>query len=354
MRRTIAVLSSVGVVAATLLAAAPAQANQTVPGGGASFPSVFLQDCATRFNGSQNNFTVNYQSVGSGRGKAGFSNGTYVFGGTDSAYGSRDTAPNFEWEYVPIIGSAITLPINLNGKNGRPIGNQIQLRQNTIAKIFGGQITNWDHPEIIRANQRIARNIPSAPITIVYRADGSGTTNNFLQYLNAWAPSIFPRVQDAMDSAFPGGRPPANSVAGPQNAGVMSAVSNTAGSIGYVDLGDAIKAGARMARVQNANGEFVAPTAQSSARNLANQTNINRQGLVDLNYNVRARGAYPISIFSYLLARTDGRGPNGLGVRQFTRYALEKCGPERAAQLGFVPVAGKVLREAVRLANEIK
>lgn len=354
MRRTIAVLSSVGVVAATLLAAAPAQANETVPGGGASFPSVFLQDCATRFNGSQNNFTVNYQSVGSGRGKAGFSNGTYVFGGTDSAYSGRDTLPSFEWEYVPIIGSAITLPINLNGRNGRPIGNQIQLRQNTIAKIFGGQITNWDHPEIIRANQRIARNIPSAPITIVYRADGSGTTNNFLQYLNAWAPSIFPRVQDAMDSAFPGGRPPANSVAGPQNAGVMSAVTNTAGSIGYVDLGDAIKAGARMARVQNANGQFVAPTAQSSARNLANQTNINNQGLVSLNYNVRARGAYPMSIFSYLLARTDGRGPNGLGVRQFTRYALERCGPERAAQLGFVPVAGRVLRAAVNLANEIK
>jgi phosphate transport system substrate-binding protein len=354
VRRTLAILSSAGVVAATLIAAAPAQANETVPGGGASFSSVFLQDCATRYNGSQSNFTVNYQSVGSGRGKAGFSNGTYVFGGTDSAYGSRDTKPSFQWEYVPIIGGTITLPINLNGKNGRPIGNQIQLRQTTVAKIFGGQITTWNHPEIVKANPRIASNLPNTGITIVYRADGSGTTNNFLQYLNSWTPTIFPKVQDAMDSAFPGGRPPANSISGPQNAGVMSAITATPGSIGYVDLGDALKAGARMARIQNALGEFVAPTAQSAARNLANQTNVGSDGLVSLNYKVQARGAYPIAIFSYLLARTDGGGPNGLGVRQFTRYALEKCGPERAAQLGFVPVAGKVLKTAVGLANNIK
>jgi phosphate transport system substrate-binding protein len=352
VRRTIAVLSSVGVVAATLLAAAPAQANETIPAGGASFPSVFVQDCATRFNGSQNNFTVNYQSVGSGRGKSGFANGTYVLGASDSAFTSG--TPSWDWEYVPFIGGSITLPINLNGTNGRPIGNLIQLRQGTIGKIFGGQITNWNHPEIAKSNPRIAKNIPSAPITIVYRADTSGTTNNFLQYLNAWTPSIFPKVQDAMDSAFPGGKPPSNAISGPQNAGVMNQVQNTPGAIGYVDLGDALKAGARTARVQNALGEFVAPTAQAAARNLANQTNIDSKGLVSLNYNLRAKGAYPISIFSYYLARTDGRGPNGLGVRQFVRYSLEKCGPERAAQLGFVPVAGKVLKRAVEFANEIK
>jgi phosphate transport system substrate-binding protein len=354
VRRTLAVIASAGVVAATLITAVPAQANQTIPSGGASFPSVFLQDCATRFNGSQANFTVNYQSVGSGRGKSGFSNGTYVFGSSDSAYGPRDTAPTFGWEYVPIIGGAITIPINLTGVNGQPIGNLIQLRQSTVAKIFGGNITTWNHPEILKANPRIAKNIPATPITIAYRADASGTTNNFLQYLNAWAPTIFPRIQDAMDSAFPGGKPPANSVAGPQNAGVMAAVTATNGAVGYVDLGDALKAGARMARVQNALGEFVAPTSQAAARNLANQTNVNAEGLVTLNYGVQAKGAYPIAIFSYMLARTDGRGPNGLGVRQFARYALEKCGPEQAANLGFVPVAGKVLQSAVSLANKIQ
>jgi phosphate transport system substrate-binding protein len=353
VRRTLAILSCAGVVAATLITAVPAQANQTVPGGGASFPSVFLQDCATRFNGSQSNFTINYQSVGSGRGKSGFSNGTYVFGATDSAYGARDTAPSFGWTYVPTIGGAITLPINLAGRDGKQIGSLIQLRQSTIVKIFGGNITMWDHPEIVKANAAIAKNLPATPITVVYRADGSGTTNNFLQHLNAWNPTIFPTIQDAMDTAFPGKRPPSNSVSAPQNSGVMSAISATNGALGYVDLGDALKAGAQMARVQNALGQFVSPTSQSAAKNLANQTDVNAEGLVNLNYKVQATGAYPIAIFSYMLARTDSKGPNGLGVRQFARYALEKCGPEQAANLGFVPVAGKVLKAAVTLANKI-
>ena len=353
MRRTLAVITSAGVVAAAALVATPAQAAQTISGGGASFPSVLLQDCATRFNGSQSDFSITYQSVGSGRGKSGFANGTYVFGATDSSYGANDK-PKFGWEYVPIVGGAVTLPVNLAGKNGQPIGNLIQLRQSTVAKIFGGQINVWNHPEILKANPRISKNLPAKPITIVYRADNSGTTNNFLQYLNAWAPTIFPKVQDAMDSAFPGGRPPANSISGPQNAGVMNQILATDGAIGYVDLGDALKSNARMARVQNALGEFVAPTAQAASRNLANQTNIDAEGLVSLNYNVKVKGAYPIAIFSYMIARTDGRGPNPLGVRQFARYVLERCAPERAAQLGFVPVGGKVRAAAVNLANEIK
>jgi hypothetical protein len=65
-----------------------------------------------------------------------------------------------------------------------------------------------------------------------------------------------------------------------------------------------------------------------------------------LNYNLKVKGAYPISIFSYGLARTDGKGPNGLGVRQFFDYTLAKCGPSRASALGYVPLAGKVLAEA--------
>ena len=65
-------------------------------------------------------------------------------------------------------------------------------------------------------------------------------------------------------------------------------------------------------------------------------------------------GAYPMSIFSYALARTDGKGPNGLGVRQFQDYVIQKCGPARAASLGYVPVAGKVLTVAKGLVAKIK
>lgn len=351
MRRTLAILASTAIAVSTVALAAPARAAENVPGGGASFPSVFLQQCAADYNGSQSNFTVTYTSTGSGTGKGNFAKGTFVYGQTDSAYTSGE--PTFEWEYIPNVGGAVAIPINLkNAKTGRTLGSSIQLKQVTLAKIFAGAITTWNNAEIKKDNPRIASALPATPITISYRSDASGTTNNFLQYLNAWAPTIFSKVQDDMGTAFPGGKPPANSVAGRGNQGVMANVLAKEGTIGYVDLGDA--KGYPSARLQNTKGEFIAPSSASAAKNLANQTNIASNGLVQLNYKLAVSGAYPISIFTYMLARTDGKGPNGLGVRQFADYILQKCGPSRASSLGYVPVAGKVLAKAVSLAKNIK
>jgi len=355
VRRIVALAASVAgttaLVASSLVAAVPANAAETISGGGASFPYPWIQACASDFNASQSNFTIQYTSTGSGTGKSNFTKGVFDYAQTDSKYSSGE--PSFGWEYIPNIGGAVTFPINLkNSKTKRSLGSSIQLKQTTLAKILGGKITKWNDKEILRSNPRIASGIPATPITIAYRSDNSGTTNNTLQYLNAWAPSIFTSVGDSMTSAFPGGNPPANSVAGKGNAGVMALVTGKEGTIGYVDLGDA--KGYPAARVQNALGEFVAPSSASAAKNLANQTNIGSNGLVSLNYNVKSKGAYPVAIFSYLLARTDSKGPNGLGVRQFADYLLQKCGPQRAASLGYVPVGGKVLAKAKSLALEIK
>ena len=351
MRRTLAILASTAVALSTVAMAAPARAAENIPSGGASFPYVFISQCAADFNASQSNFTVQYTSTGSGTGKGNFAKGTFATAMTDSKYSSGE--PTWSWEYIPAIGGAITVPINLkNAKTGRTLGSSIQLKQVTLAKIFSGNITTWNHPEIKKDNPRIATSLPATPITISYRSDASGTTNNFLQYLNAWAPSIFPKVQDDMGTAFPGGKPPANSVAGKGNSGVMANILAKEGTLGYVDLGDA--KGYPSARIQNAKGEFIAPSSSSAAKNLANQTDVGSNGLVALNYKVAVSGAYPIAIFSYALARTDGKGPNGLGVRQFWDYTLAKCGPSRAASLGYVPVGGKVLAKARELVQSIK
>lgn len=352
MRRTLAILATTAVAASTIALAAPAaQAAETVPGGGASFPYVFLQQCLADFNASQKNFTISYQSTGSGTGKSNFTKGTFAFAQTDSAYSSG--APTFGWEYIPNIGGAIVFPINLkNASTGRSLGSSIQLKQTTLAKIMAGSITTWNHPEILKDNPRIAASIPKKPIVVVYRSGNSGTSNNTLQYLNAWAPSIWSKVQDDFGTAFPGGKPPASSLSGKDNAAVLSTVVATDGAIGYVDLGDA--KGFPSARIQNANGEFVAPSSASASKNLANQTNVGSNGLVTLDYKIKVPGAYPMAIFSYGLARIDGKGPNGLGVRQFQDYVLQKCGPSRAASLGYVPVGGKVLAKAKELVAKIK
>lgn len=351
MRRTLAILAASAVAASTVALAAPANAAENIAGGGATFPQVFLTKCIADFNASQKNFTLKYTGTGSGTGKGNFTKGTFDFAQTDSKYSSGE--PSFDWTYVPNVGGMVTVPINLkDAASGRTLGSSIQLKQVTLAKIFSGNITKWNHPEIVKDNARIAKALTATPITVVYRSDASGTTNNFLQYLNAWAPSIFGKVQDDMGTAFPGGKPPSNSVSAKGNAAVLDTVASKAGAIGYVDFGDS--KGYPLARIQNAKGEFVAPSPASGAKNLANQTNVDARGLVSLNYKLAVSGAYPIAIFSYGLARTDGSGANGLGVRQFQDYVIQKCGPSQAAKLGYVPVGGKVLAKAKQLVAKIK
>jgi len=351
VRRTLAILASVAVAASTIAIAAPAQAANTISGGGASFPYPFLSQCAADFNASQSNFDIQYTSTGSGTGKSNFAKGQFVYAQTDSVYTSGE--PTFSWEYIPNIGGAVAFPINLKNKaTGRSLGSSIQLKRTTLAKLLSGTLTTWRAPEILKDNPRIAAAIPNVPVTVAYRSGNSGTSNNTLQYLNNWAPTIWAKVQDDFSTAFPGGKPPANSVAGKDNATVMSLVNSKEGTIGYVDYSDA--KGYPVARIQNALNQFVAPSTTSAAKNLANQTNVGTNGLVKLNYNASIAGAYPAVIFSYMLARTDGKGPNGLGVRQFADYVLQKCGPGKAAGLGYVPLTGKVLATAKSLVPKIQ
>ena len=357
MRRNLAMLAG-GIVAAALVATAiPANAAENVPGGGASFPYAFMQQCVADFNASQTNFTMSYQSTGSGTGKSNFTKGTFVFAQTDSKYSSGE--PTFTWEYIPNIGGAIVFPINLMKKDGKgTLGSAINLKQGTLAKIMGGVIKMWNDPEILKSNPAVAKMIPAQPIVIVYRSGNSGTSNNTLQYLNAWAPTIFSKVQDDFGTAFPGGTPPAGSLTGKDNAAVLQTIVSTPGAIGYVDYSDA-RAFPNFARLENAMGQFVIPSTKSAAATLAQQTAVGTNGLVTLDYSTVGTGhkvanGYPMVIFSYALARTDGKGPNGLGVRQFQQYVIAKCGPGKAAGLGYVPVGGKVLQTAIGLTNNIQ
>jgi len=348
-------IKSIAVVAIATAAvvglASPAHAANNISGGGATFPFPLISTCAADFNAVQNNFVIQYNPTGSGTGKGNFSKGVYAFGQTDSKYNGGE--PSFDWEYIPNIGGALAFPINLkNPKTGRTIGSSIRLKRVTLAKIMSGNIKVWNDKEIIKDNPGLANVLPPTQITVVYRSDSSGTTNNVLQYLNAWAPTIWPKVQDDMSVSFPGGKPLNNSIAGKGNAGVMVSVASKEGAIGYVDYSDT--KGYPVARIENGLGEFIAPSPSSAARNLANQTNVAPNGLVTLDYNIKVKNAYPLVIFSYMLVRTDGKGPNGLGVRQFADYIIQKCGPSKGASIGYVPVAGKVLETAKKLVQNIK
>ena len=296
MRRTLALLATAAVAASMVAIAAPANAAETISGGGASFPYPVVDACRANFNAAASNgnsgFNIQYQSTGSGTGKSNFTKGTFVYAQTDSKYADGAATQSWSWTYVPNIGGAIAFPINLRSTTTqKTLGSSIQLRQVTLSKIMGGIITMWNDKEILADNPIIAKQIPATPITVVYRSGTSGTSNNTLQYLNAWAPTIWAKVQDDFSTAFPGGKAPASSLTGANSAAIIATVNATAGAIGYVDYSDA--KGYPVARIQNAMGEFVAPSLASASKTLAQQTNVQSNGLVTLNYNVKLKGAYP-------------------------------------------------------------
>ncbi len=354
MRRLLAVAASAAVAASTIALAAPSFATNTISGGGSSFAYPFMSACLSGYNATQSDFAVQYASTGSGTGKSNFQKGVFVYGQTDSQYAATATPPSFGYHYLPDIGGAIAFPINLrNAATNKTLGSSIQLKQVTLAKIMAGKITSWRDKEILaEQTPAIAKVIPATNITVVYRSDASGTSNNTLGYLNAWAPTIWSVVQDNFGTAFPGGAPLPSSQSGKGNAADMALIDQTPGAIGYVDYSDA--KGYPVARIQNALGQYVAPSAQSAAKNLAVQTNIGSNGWVTLDHNVKVNGAYPAAIFSYGLVRDDGQGPNGLGVRQFFDYVIQKCGPTQASGLGYVPVSGSVLAKAKDFVTTIK
>ena len=150
LRRKVAI-SVAAIAAVTTAGVIPASAGTTLNGGGASFMANMMDICAAQYNRNTvfntNSDTVSYASVGSGTGKTGYANGTYKFGGSESAYSSG--APS-NFVYVPLIAGPIAIGYRLDGVT--PAGSTVHLKSETVAKIFAGTITAWNDPAIIADN----------------------------------------------------------------------------------------------------------------------------------------------------------------------------------------------------------
>jgi phosphate transport system substrate-binding protein len=300
----IALLASVGLVAAacgsdsssssTATTAATGGATSdfdfeslsgTLNGSGATFPKAFYEEVIAEFEGVATGLTVNYNAVGSGQGKKDLAAGTSDWAGTDSTV-KDDEKANFNrpFLYFPTVAAPITVSYNLSGVDS------LQLSPDTLAGIFMGQITTWNDAKIAADNP--GATLPSTAITVVVRSDGSGTTSNFSKYLKAASPTVF-TVESGDTVAWPSAQ------AAKGNAGVAQFVKDTAGSIGYVDYSDANATGLTTAAIKNKDGNFTEPSLANASAALAGAT-LNP----DLTFNpLNAAGAdaYPITAPTYIL-----------------------------------------------------
>jgi ABC-type phosphate transport system substrate-binding protein len=438
---TVAVLAAV----ASMAPVSPVHAGVPLGGGGASFLANMMDICAAQYNRSQtynpNTDTITYASVGSSTGRSGYANGTYKFGGSESAYTSGAPATLV---YVPLVGGAIAVGYRVDGMT--PANAQVRLTGELVAKIFAGQIKMWNDPEIVAANKAtsvakkltatkdgvtasvakvgtkvnftvkmnaaarakyknakvvitrtalggspkivlsakpaatLPRSInfakdtvytvkagkttigvlatekvqdgvtitfPSTPIRVVHRSDGSGTTNNFANFLNKSFPSIWTKpTSDTFSSAFPGTIPTDGSFQSARgNEGLANYVRDNNGAITYAELSFLEERGVKAAAVQNPGKRYVAPSPVSSAV-WFESAEVAANGLVTQNFANTAADAYPINAISYGLTSTAVTTDN-TAVKSFFSYFLNTCAPKNAAVAGYTSLQGAILTKAL-------
>jgi phosphate transport system substrate-binding protein len=312
-------------LAASMIAGPAVIAQQTISGAGATFPAPFYQAAFASL--ASQGVKVNYQSVGSGAGVRQFVAGTVDFGASDEPIKAAEAAKVSRGVVqIPIVGGTIAVAYN---KSDCPA---LQLTQKQLVDIFLGSIKTWDQLKCGKG-----------PIKVAHRSDGSGTTFAFTNSLSAFSPEWKSKVGEGKSVNWPVG------VGGKGNEGVAGILSNTPGSIGYVNQAF-VKGSLKAAALQNRAGKFIKPGLKGGAAAL-NAIPLD-SNLAGENSNPAGADSYPISTLTWILAYRNGNGEKADDIRKAINYLL---GPaqSKADDLGYVPLQGTILNKAKRAVERI-
>jgi len=313
-------------MAATTYGSAATQIN----GAGATFPAPLYQRWFQEYNKLKPDVQVNYQAVGSGAGIKQFSSGTIDFGGSDAAMKDDQIAQVKQGVLMlPMTAGSIVLAYNLPGLT------DLKLSREAYSGIFLGKITQWNDPLIAKDNP--GAQLPSTPITVAYRSDGSGTTFVFSKHLCAINPEFKEKVGEGTQISWLVG------IGGKGNDGVTALIKQSPGTIGYVEYGYAQHNQLSTALLQNKSGAFIKATPESGASTLASVT---------LPENMRIwpedpAGAtdYPITTFTWVLLYKSYPDKQKWAVlKDVLTYSLTD-GQKLSSEMGYIPLPETVLEK---------
>lgn len=344
MRKKSAILTSIALVLGSL-AIAPAANAETISGSGSSYAGKMIAECIAGYT----NHTVSYNPAGSGTGQKDFTAGTTTFGASDALYTSGK--PTFPFTYVPVVAGPIAIAYNA------PELKNFRLTPALISDIFLGKITKWNDPKIAAVNKGV--NLPNQPFTVVYRKDGSGTSNNLANWLKQTVGS--PWKQDNSWAVATGGAPVG--IQGDKNQGVRTEMEKVKYSIGYLDLADALQAKFGLAAVQNGAKAFVKPSV-ATAKNFLGAQSMDAKGEVKFDYRKtygtasngkKTNNYYSIVLVAYAMAPTKSTAPaKAAAASEFLGFMLNSCVPAKGAPLGYVAFSGSFLSKANALLAKVK
>lgn len=308
-------------------------------GAGSTFDYPLFSRAFYEYSRLHPNVTVNYQSIGSGGGIQQFTKKTVDFGATDVPMGPK--------EFAAIsggTGAVVQIPVTLGGVvvayNVPGAPTHLNLSRDALVDIFLGKITNWSDPAIATLNPKVT--MKSAPILVVHRADGSGTTYIFTAYLS----SVSPQWKQTVGVGKTVPWPAVSSIGAKGNEGVAGQIRNTPGAIGYIELSYAMQNNMSFAALQNANGEFVLPSIASVKTAAAAKPQVSAGDFLIV--NEAGTAAYPIAGYSWvLLYRHYPNASKQKALYDLFRWMLTE-GQKFAPAIDYVPLPTNVTAAALK------
>lgn len=328
----------------TLLAAFAVSAHAAdITGAGATFPFPVYAKWAEAYK-KQTGVGLNYQSIGSSGGIRQINAKTVAFGATDAPVKGEDLEKNGQVQFPAIIGGTVPV-INLDGF--RP--GELRVTGPVLAEMFMGDIAKWNDPKLQALNP--GKRLPDMPITVVHRADGSGTTFNWTDYLTVVSPEWARRVGRGAAVKWPA----ATSVGGKGNEGVAANVNRVKGSIGYVEYAYVKKNNMNFMQLQNRDGVFVSPDDATFAAAAAGADWFSVPGMGLSIVNQPGKNTWPVSTASFIIMYKDPTDKEqSREVLKFFDWAF-KNGKNLALELDYVPLPDTLTKQIRdRVWNQIK
>lgn len=336
------IVKALGVAALAVALGTVAGADE-IRGAGSTFAAPLIEAWGEARAGT--GLTLGYEAVGSGEGLRAFAAGEVDFGATERPMRDADieAIPGGVF-HVPVTASMVAVAYNLPGIEG-----QLRLGRGALAGIFSGAVTAWNDPVIVADNPGIA--LPDRDIALVTRRDASGTSFAFSGHLAA-ADREFAETGPGVDllPAWPG-----RAMTAYGNEGVASRLALAQYSIGYVEYGFAARLGLPVAALENAAGQFVAPTPEAGAAALAAEAEAMPPDGRQLIADPAGAAAYPVVSYTWVLLRADtGDAAKAALLRDFFGWATGAEGQAIAADKGYVPLPMPVAERAASMMEAVR
>lgn len=330
--------ASLGCVIASSMAVAATQ----ITGAGSTFDYPFFSKAFNTYSESHSDVAVNYQSIGSGGGIQQFIAKTVDFGASDVPMDAIELAQSKD--------SVLQIPVALGGEgiayNLPGIAKGLHMTRHLVADIYLGKITKWNDPAIAQLNPGVK--LPAMAITVVHRSDGSGTTYIFTDFLSHVSPEWQQKVGAGKSVSWPA----PSAVGGKGNEGVASAVRQTPGAIGYVELAYLLQREMPYALLRNKAGKFLYPEIATVAAAAATKPNVSSTdfSIVD----APCPDCYPISGYSWVLLYKVPNDPQrGTLVKQMMNWLVTK-GQPIAKTVDYVPLPDNVQQQAETVLDQMQ